>query len=95
MCLSANRTKVLENTGPAPDVPAVNFVLDYKQKQAEVNKVINYLKKLLRDESGQGMTEYALILALVAIGAIVAMTALREQIVAVFQAVTNTLTGAL
>lgn len=57
--------------------------------------MINYLKKLLRDESGQGMTEYALILALVAIGAIVAMTALRDQIVAVFNLVSQTLTGAL
>lgn len=55
----------------------------------------NFFRKLLRDESGQGMTEYALILALVAIGAIVAMTALRDQIVAVFQSVSSTLTGAL
>lgn len=54
-----------------------------------------YLQRLLRDESGQGMTEYALILALVAIGAIVAMTALRTQIVAVFDAVRAALTGAL
>ena len=54
----------------------------------------NFLKKLLRDESGQGMTEYALILALVAIGAIVAMTALRVEIVAVFEAIVEALEGA-
>jgi pilus assembly protein Flp/PilA len=54
-----------------------------------------HLRRLFRDESGQGMTEYALILALVAIGAIVAMTALRTQIVAVFDAVRAALTGAL
>ncbi|MBT9171889.1 MAG: hypothetical protein DDT21_00263 [Syntrophomonadaceae bacterium] len=54
----------------------------------------NFLRKLLRDESGQGMTEYALILALVAIGAILAMTALRVEIVAVFEAIVEALEGA-
>ncbi|MBS3948315.1 MAG: Flp family type IVb pilin [Dethiobacter sp.] len=53
------------------------------------------LRKLISDESGQGMTEYALILALVAVGAIVAMTTLRTQIQAVFGRVTAALDAAL
>jgi len=53
------------------------------------------LRKLISDESGQGMTEYALILALVAVGAIAAMTLLRTQIVAVFGRVTAALDAAL
>lgn len=54
----------------------------------------NFLRKLLRDESGQGMTEYALILALVAIGAIVVLGYLRDEVVDVFQAIVTALTGA-
>ena len=54
----------------------------------------NYLRKLLRDESGQGMTEYALILALVAVGAIVALGFLREEIVAIFDAIVAALSDA-
>ena len=53
------------------------------------------LRKLISDESGQGMTEYALILALVAIGAIAAMTLLSDEIVAVFESVTDALEAAL
>lgn len=81
-------------SGPVPDITAVRIMIDYKQKKAEVRKVKKMLKKLLRDESGQGMTEYALILALVAVGAIVAMTTLREEIIGVFTAVTGALSGA-
>ena len=52
------------------------------------------VKRLFVEESGQGMTEYALILALVSIGAIVVLGLMREQIVAVFQNITNSLTNA-
>ena len=42
------------------------------------------LKTLVRDEEGQGMVEYGLIIALVAVGLIVALTAMKDQIAAVF-----------
>ena len=49
------------------------------------------LKSLWSDESGQGLTEYALILALVAVAIIAIVIAFRNQIAAVFTSATNTL----
>jgi len=43
------------------------------------------LKKFLKDESGQGMTEYILIVALIAIAAIVAVRLFGTKIAAAFQ----------
>jgi len=45
------------------------------------------VKRLLGEESGQGMTEYALILALVSVVAIVTLTGLGGRIEAVFSRV--------
>jgi pilus assembly protein Flp/PilA len=46
------------------------------------------------DESGQGLVEYALIIALVAIGLIVILTLLRNSIGNVFNTTRNTLNNA-
>jgi pilus assembly protein Flp/PilA len=51
------------------------------------------LKRLVVEESGQGMTEYALILALVSIGAIAALILMKDQIVAVFDTITGKLSA--
>jgi len=56
---------------------------------------MNLLNKLLRDESGQGMVEYGLILALIAVGLVLGLTTLREQIDAIFNRIREALTGAL
>ena len=49
-----------------------------------------YLKRLLiRDERGQGLAEYALILALIAVLAIAAVTFLGSQINAILSSVGN------
>ncbi|MBS3990052.1 MAG: Flp family type IVb pilin [Dethiobacter sp.] len=45
------------------------------------------MKRLLAEESGQGMTEYALILALVSVVAIGVLTGLGDRIQDVFQSV--------
>lgn len=56
---------------------------------------MNYLKSklglLAREESGQSLIEYSLIASIVAVGAIVAMVAMRTQIVALFTAITHEL----
>ncbi|MBO0681728.1 MAG: Flp family type IVb pilin [Candidatus Dormibacteraeota bacterium] len=49
--------------------------------------------RLPRDQRGQGMVEYALILVLVAVVVIVALTALGNQIKGVFNHVANSLGG--
>lgn len=48
-----------------------------------------FLNALWRDESGQGLVEYALIIALVAIAVIVALTALGGRINNVFKTIGN------
>ncbi len=49
------------------------------------------LKKFLKDESGQGMVEYALIIALIAVAVILAITTLSGQISSKFGQVSNNL----
>ena len=53
-----------------------------------MKKLINWLKN---EESGQGMVEYGLILALIAIVVIVALTALGEKVEDVFENINNEL----
>jgi pilus assembly protein Flp/PilA len=59
--------------------------------------VLNARAKLataLTRQEGQGMVEYALIIVLVAIGVIVAITALRTQLQTVFNTIVNNLSTA-
>ncbi len=53
--------------------------------------MLNLFTRLFKDEEGQGMAEYALILVLVAIGVIAVLAAFRQQIVATFQKIAKTL----
>jgi pilus assembly protein Flp/PilA len=48
--------------------------------------------RFLHDEEGQGLVEYALIIAVIAIAVIVAMIFLREQIQNIFSNIGNNLT---
>ena len=49
------------------------------------------IKNFWRDESGQGLTEYAVIVALVAVGLILVLVAFREAIAQVFRDTTTQL----
>ncbi len=51
-----------------------------------------HLQQFFRDEEGQGLVEYALIIAVIAIAVIVAMVFLREQIQNIFSNIGNNLT---
>ncbi|MDP9321954.1 MAG: Flp family type IVb pilin [Chloroflexota bacterium] len=48
--------------------------------------------RFLRDDEGQGLVEYALIIAVIAIAVIVAMIFLRGQIQNIFSNIGNNLT---
>ena len=52
------------------------------------------IQEFLKDESGQGMVEYGLILALIAIVVIVAVTAIGTNLKTVFTNAGNELSGA-
>ena len=52
------------------------------------------LSQLWNDESGQGLVEYVLIIALVAIGLIAIITVFRNAIGKIFQTISDTLNTA-
>ncbi len=52
------------------------------------------IKKILTDESGQGMVEYGLILGLVAVAAVAALLLLGPKISALFTTAEQTIPGA-
>jgi pilus assembly protein Flp/PilA len=56
-----------------------------------ITGVQRFLDRLTHDEDGQGLTEYALILALIAIIAIAALTLLGGQVTDVLSTVANSL----
>jgi len=53
--------------------------------------LVNWLKNLIWGEEGQTLSEYALILVLIAVVAILAVTLLGEQITAVLTTIANAL----
>jgi pilus assembly protein Flp/PilA len=50
----------------------------------------NKLKGLLKEEQGQGMTEYGLVLGVIAVAVVATLIALRGQIVALFEKANTT-----
>lgn len=50
------------------------------------------MRAFMRDDGGQGLVEYALILAVIAIAVIIAMLYLRDQLSNIFSNVGNNLT---
>jgi pilus assembly protein Flp/PilA len=48
---------------------------------------------LFRDESGQNLVEYALVAGLVALGAVLVLSAFSNQVSSVFNSIGNTLAG--
>lgn len=53
--------------------------------------MMQLIKRLLREEAGQGMAEYGLILALIAVVVIGALTAMGTGLDAIFQRITGQL----
>ena len=57
--------------------------------------MIQMVKTMLRNEKGQGMVEYGLILALISVAAIALMTTMGTKIGAVFTDITTKLGAAI
>ena len=53
------------------------------------------LSDFVRDESGQDLIEYALVAAMIGLGAVAAMSRLAEQIISAFSSIGQQLTNAL
>ena len=60
-----------------------------------INSLTNTLVRLHKDETGQGLVEYVLILALVAFAAVTGMNTLASGLNSAFTAVNDKLTSAL
>jgi len=52
---------------------------------------MNQLKRLLREEEGQALTEYGLLVGLIAIGVIAVLALIGPELVQIFQAVLDRL----
>lgn len=53
--------------------------------------MLNMVKRLMTEEEGQGMTEYALVLGVIAIGAITLITTFSGQVTTLWTNTTNNL----
>ena len=53
------------------------------------------LSDFVRDESGQDLIEYALVAAMIGLGAVAAMSRLAEQIISAFNSIGRQLTNAV
>jgi pilus assembly protein Flp/PilA len=54
-----------------------------------------FLKNFLNDESGQDLIEYALVAAVISLGAVASLQPLATEIGSIFTAVTSTLSSAV
>jgi pilus assembly protein Flp/PilA len=57
-------------------------------------KMMKKMKALLVEEQGQGMTEYGLVLGIIAVAVVGILAALRGEIVAMFKEVQSVVSGA-
>jgi pilus assembly protein Flp/PilA len=55
---------------------------------------ITAVRSLVRRDEGQDLLEYALLVALIALGAVIAITAAGDQVEAIFNEIAAALTGA-
>ena len=50
---------------------------------------MNALKRLWKEESGQGMTEYGLIIGIVSVMLILVLVAFKDKLIEIFEGITN------
>ncbi|GGG00592.1 Flp family type IVb pilin [Paenibacillus abyssi] len=55
--------------------------------------MMNQMKSLIMEEEGQAMTEYGLILGLVAVAVVAILVLLRDEIISIFQGVVSSVQG--
>lgn len=58
-----------------------------------INRILNSLKAKLSKKEGQGMVEYGLIIAVIAVVVLVALTPVGSAIAAVFTNILNSIRG--
>jgi pilus assembly protein Flp/PilA len=85
------------------DIPNINHLMDWsldiKRRTMMINLKLRIslrqiLSGLINDESGQDLIEYALVAAIIALGATAAMTTVSKDITAVFTKIGTSLASA-
>ncbi|MGN0035239.1 MAG: hypothetical protein ACI364_05890 [Coriobacteriales bacterium] len=61
--------------------------------ECRASEGLGRLRRLLRDDSGQGTTEYAILVGVLVVIAIVAVTAFRGKIQELWDAISNGING--
>ena len=56
---------------------------------------LNLIDRLIQEEDGQNLIEYALVAGFLAVGAIAALTVLKTEIISLFTTVSNALKTAI
>jgi pilus assembly protein Flp/PilA len=56
-----------------------------------MNKLRNVCSRLVKEDSGQNLIEYALVAGIIGLGAVVAMTSLKTSIAAAFTSIGTSL----
>lgn len=54
-----------------------------------LNQLVSYLQRLKKDESGQGTTEYAILVGVLVVIAIVAIIAFKGKVAELWEAITS------
>jgi len=57
--------------------------------------MLNIIERLISEEEGQGMTEYALVLGVIAIGAVAVITIFRDKVTALWTTITDEIAKAM
>jgi pilus assembly protein Flp/PilA len=70
------------------------YVKKLKKKKGGLINMMNQISKFMKEDKGQGMTEYGLILGVIAIGAIAAFGAFGDSLVAKVNAIKTSIFGA-
>lgn len=69
----------------------MGIVLEGNINYKEEKKMLNLIKRLVKDEEGQAMVEYGLIVALISIAAITTILLIGPKLIKVFQKVETSL----
>jgi pilus assembly protein Flp/PilA len=65
------------------------------RKRGNVMKSINWLRSFVRDEEAQDLIEYALLVGLISLVAVVALTAVGTNVNAIFNSIKGSLAAAV
>jgi pilus assembly protein Flp/PilA len=64
-----------------------------KGRNGRGEEMVQFFKALWSDDSGQGLTEYALIIGLVSVALVLLLIAMSDELGRVFNAIVNELSG--